>query len=109
MIRDLILFAQGQTETLKNCVPGDTSTNCLSRLPEVAANEKQLQNGLAIVFGVLAAIAVIVIILGAISFITSEGNPENISKSKKTVIYALIGLVIALSAEAIVLTVVGKL
>ena len=77
---------------------------CLSSLPEVAASEAQIKNGLAIIFGVFAAVAVIVIIIAAINFANSEGNPDNISRAKKTIIYALIGLVIALSAEAIVFT-----
>jgi uncharacterized BrkB/YihY/UPF0761 family membrane protein len=84
------------------------SNNCLSVLPEVSADSNQVQNGLSIIFAVFAAVAIIVIIIAAINFATSEGNPDNISRSKKTIIYALIGLVIALSAEIIVRTVIGK-
>ncbi len=83
--------------------------NCLSVLPEVKASSSQMQNILALLFGVMAAVAVIVIIIAAINFATSEGNSEKISNAKKTIIYALIGLVIALSAEAIVFTVLGRL
>jgi hypothetical protein len=97
------IFAQLRRR--ENC-QGD---NCLSTLPEVRANESSVENGLAIVFGVFAAVAIIVIILAAISFATSEGNPENIAKAKKTIVYALIGLVLALAAEAIVLLVLGRL
>jgi hypothetical protein len=101
-------FAQAADDVInrrENC-QGD---KCLSVLPEVSAVRSQLQSGLAVIFGVMAAIAVLIIILAAINMATADGNPENISKSKKTIIYALIGLVIALSAEAIVLTVLGRL
>jgi hypothetical protein len=101
------LFAQ--VKPRQNCDSPAGNGNCLGNLPEVRANSASLQNGLAIVFGTLAAIAVLIIVIAAISYASSEGNPEKISKSKQTIIYALIGLIIALSAEAIVLTVLGKL
>ena len=77
-------------------------------LPEVKADGTQVKNALAIVFGTFAAVAIIVIIVAAINFATSEGNPDNISRAKKTIIYALVGLVIALSAELLVLTILGR-
>lgn len=82
---------------------------CLSNLPSVSAGENQVEAVLAIVFGVFAAVAVIIIVIAAINFASSEGNADNISRAKKTIIYALIGLVISLSAEVIVLTVVGRI
>ncbi len=78
-------------------------------LPEVAANETQLKNILATVFGVIAAVAVITIIVAAINFASAGGDADKLSKSKTTIIYALVGLVVAMSAEVIVLTVLGKL
>lgn len=101
------IFAQLQKR--KNCSEEEQAANkCLSILPEPGATEAQIQNGLAIIFGVFAAVAIIVIIIGAINLAAAEGNPEGVSKAKKTIIYALIGLIIALSAEAIVLTVLGR-
>ena len=82
---------------------------CISNLPTVNANENQIQNLLGIVFGVIAAVAVIVIIIAAINFATADGNPDDISRAKKTIIYALVGLAIAISAEAIIYTVLGSL
>ena len=106
----LTLLAQAE----KNVEPIRRRQNCdeaacNSILPEVAAGRGQVESILTIVFGVFAAVAVIVIVIAAINFATAEGNPENISKAKKTIIYALIGLVIALSAEAIVLLIAGRL
>jgi hypothetical protein len=46
--------------------------------------------------------AVIVIIIGAITYTTSAGNEQNIVKAKNMILYAVIGLVIAFSAYAIV-------
>lgn len=98
------------TKLLSQINPNNCEGNsCLSRLPEVKANEDQLQNGLTIVFGVFAAVAVLVIIIAAIKFATSDGNPDEISRAKKIIIYALLGLVISLSAEIIVRTLIGRI
>jgi type IV secretory pathway VirB2 component (pilin) len=78
-------------------------------LPDVNADQNSLNNILAIFFGVVAALAVLSIIIAGFNFVTSDGDPEKISRSKRTIILALIGLVIAMSAEAIVLTVLRKL
>jgi len=51
---------------------------------------------------ILGAVAVIVIILGGISYVTSTGDPAAITKAKSSITYAVIGLVIAILAYAIV-------
>lgn len=99
-------IAAVEIERRKNECNGASCTNII---PEAAANQAQVTTGLGLVFGAFAAIAIVVIIISAINFVTSEGNPEKISKAKRGIIYALLGLVISLSAEAIVLLVVGRL
>lgn len=47
-------------------------------------------------------VAVIYVIIGAISFITSRGNSEDAAKARGTVINALVGLAIAVVAVAFV-------
>lgn len=110
MINMLFIMAQ-EVVPRKNCgeSQGGPKNGCLSNLPEVNADPSQVQNGLAALFGAFAAVAIIVIVIAAINFATSEGNPDNISRAKKTIIYALIGLIISLSAEAAVLTILGRL
>lgn len=54
-------------------------------------------------------IAVIVIVIGGIQYITSNGNPSGVQKAKQTIMYAAIGLAITLMAVAIVNFVVGAL
>jgi hypothetical protein len=78
-------------------------------LPEIDADESQLQSLFAVIFGIAAAIAVLVIVLASINFITGGGDPDKISRAKKSVIFALVGLAIAISGEVIVLTVLDRL
>ncbi len=57
---------------------------------------------LNVVFGVIGIVAVVMIILGGISYATSKGDPGKIQKGKNTILYGIIGLVVALMAFAIV-------
>ena len=83
----------------------DTKTG----LPKVPATQAQVTSALQVLFGVLGAVALIYVIIGAFNFVTSQGDPQATSKARNTIIYAVIGLVIAISAEAIVDFVIGKL
>ena len=49
------------------------------------------------------------IILGGISYATSQGDPGKVKKGKDTILYGIIGLVVALLAYAIVNFVLGAL
>ncbi len=81
----------------------------LTHLPQVAADKPQLQSILEVFFAVAAGIAVLTIVIAALNFATAGSDTEKISRSKNAIIYALIGLAIALSAEAIVQVVMDKL
>jgi len=90
------------------CETTKTKVTCETGLPVVGAGGAQLQQILQIVFGVLAALAVLFIIIGGLRYITSQGNPQETAKARDTIIYALIGLVVAVLAQVIVLYVLDK-
>ena len=50
-------------------------------------------------FWILMAVSVIMIILGAFIFMTSQGNPDKAKSGKNIIIYAVIGVVLALLAK----------
>lgn len=54
------------------------------------------------VLNFLALVAVVVVVIAGIRLIVSQGEEEEKNKAKKTIIYALIGLVIVLFARVIV-------
>lgn len=87
-----------------NCDDGTCATN----LPSVIADGDQVAKLFSLIFGIAAAIAILVIVIAAINFITGGGDPEKISRAKRAIIFSLVGLAIAISAEAIVLTVLGR-
>lgn len=76
-------------------------------IPTLTA-EKVLQNGLNIVYFLLAIIAVIVIIVGALTYSTSAGNAASITKAKNMILYAVVGIVVVFAAYAITAFVTGS-
>lgn len=62
-----------------------------------------------VIIGVIGFIAVIVIILGGVQYTTSAGDSGKVKKAKDTIMYGIIGLVIALLAYSIVNFVLSSL
>lgn len=58
---------------------------------------------------VVGIIAVIVIIVGGLRFVTSEGDAQAANRAKNSVAYACVGLVLAVLAYAIVNFVLGSI
>ena len=57
---------------------------------------------LTIVFGILGGVSVIMVIIGGINYIGSQGDPSATAKGKNTIIYALVGIAVALFGATIV-------
>ena len=57
----------------------------------------------------VGTISVIVIIIGGIRYVTSGGDQAQITGAKNTILYAVIGVVVAVMAYAIVNFVLGSL
>ncbi|MBI1857052.1 hypothetical protein HY003_01390 [Candidatus Saccharibacteria bacterium] len=77
-------------------------------LPSTCADSNALRSILQIVFGVIAVTTVIFIIISAIRYSTSIGNPQATEKIRNSIVFAAIGLAIAMSAEIIVTFVLGR-
>jgi uncharacterized BrkB/YihY/UPF0761 family membrane protein len=105
MLEKILLFAQRP----KNCNLGDDGATCQTTLPKVLADGNELRTALAIVFAVAAGVALISLMIAALNYVTAFSDHDKIVRSRRNIIYSIVGLLIALSAEAIVLTVVGRL
>lgn len=53
------------------------------------------------IYGIIGIVAVVMIILGGVSYATSQGDPGKVQKGKNTIMYGIIGLIISLLAFAI--------
>lgn len=54
----------------------------------------------ALIF-VVGAMSVIMVIIGGLKYVISMGNPKRVKSAKNTILYAIVGLVVALCAYAI--------
>ena len=81
---------------------GSRSVICQQQNNGSAKANTFIQNVISTLFFIVAAIAVIVIIIGGIRYATSGGDSGQIKSAKDTILYAVIGLVVALMAYVIV-------
>ncbi|HKX73708.1 MAG TPA: hypothetical protein VJM32_06840 [Candidatus Saccharimonadales bacterium] len=51
---------------------------------------------------IIGAISVLMIIIGGIRYVTSNGDQNSITSAKNTILYSVIGLIVAILAYAIV-------
>ncbi len=78
-------------------------------LPQVNTDNSEFKIILNIFFGLIGSIALLVIVIAGFRYIVSRGEPQEIARAKNTIIYAIVGLVIAILAFSIVNFVVGNL
>jgi hypothetical protein len=68
-----------------------------------------IRNIINIILMVLGAVAVLMIVIGGIRYVTSNGEAAHVKSAKDTILYAVIGLIVAILAYAIVNFVITKL
>jgi len=69
-------------------------------------SEKTVNSTISLALNIFSAIvgiiAVVMIIVGGVKYITSQGESANITSAKNTILYALVGLVVVALAQVIV-------
>lgn len=81
------------------CGSGAASEVCASQGDDVDSFIKDIVNTLLFVAG---ALAVVMIIIGAIRYVASAGNSSQTTAAKNTILYSVVGLALAVFAFAIV-------
>jgi len=82
----------------KQACNGSSSVVCDQQKNGEAKTLGFVRNIIELLLTVIGIISVIVIIVGGIRFTTSNGNAEQIKSAKNTILYAIIGLVVAVLA-----------
>ncbi len=98
-------FAQTCTDA-KDCVTkgaNNVRTGASRSLPETI---QQITNVLLFLLG---AISVIMLVVGGFKFVTSGGSPEQVKSAKNTIMYSIVGVVVAIVAYAVVDWVIRQL
>lgn len=68
-----------------------------------------LRNGLRIFVFIVGFASIVMVMVGGLKYVTSRGDPQALASSRQTIIYALVGLVIALAAEGIIRFVIDRI
>ena len=82
----------------KQACNGSSSVVCDQQKNGEAKTLAFVRDIIALLLTVIGIISVIVIIVGGIRFATSNGNAEQVKSAKNTILYAIIGLVVAVLA-----------
>lgn len=77
-------------------------------IPRAEAGDVEIGNAIELAFMVIGIVSVIVIIIAGFQYVLSGGDPQKTKQAKDTILYAIIGLVISVSAWAIVGFVLGS-
>jgi len=90
----------GAINVFQTCEDGSTSAVCSStKTDNLSDYIKTIVNVLLFIIG---TVAVVTIIISGIRYTTSHGDAKAVQVAKDTLLYAIIGLVVAISSYAIV-------
>lgn len=78
-------------------------------LAQPAASTANVQNIVQVLFGILAVIAVLIIVISALSIVTADGDAGKVAKARSAILYTLVGLAVAVSADVIVSLIITRL
>jgi hypothetical protein len=88
------------------CDSDPDSVLCKNKNDNLTGSVQTIVNTLLFILG---AVSVFVIIIGGVSYVVSMGDAKKIETAKNTIMYAVIGLVVAILASAIVNFVVVRI
>lgn len=76
---------------------------------DYTSNNNIVWNIVQFLFIALGAVSVVMIVVGGFQYATSQGDSGAVAKAKNTILYSVIGLVVALLATAIVTFVINSI
>ena len=71
-------------------------------IPSLGCLTQVITNIIGVAFAFLGAVTLLMLLWGAIKFITSSGDPKAVQSAQKTITFAIIGAVVVLSAYILV-------
>jgi len=81
----------------------------VDNIPKIAVNAATIGAILTAVFTLVGGLATLFLLVGAVRYVTSNGDQGQMTQAKNTILYAVVGIVVSLSAFAIVQFVVGQI
>lgn len=93
------------------CATNSDSTLCKQLISEKTTStfDSKIKNLINVLLFGIGVLSVIMIIIGSIRFTSSRGDSNATGKARMTITYSVVGLIVAMSAAAIVNFVLGQL
>jgi hypothetical protein len=94
---------------IEKLIAATNTTVPVDNIPKVSLNAATVGAILTAVFTLVGGLATLFLLVGAVRYVTSNGDQGQLTQAKNTILYAIVGIVVSLSAFAIVQFVVGQL
>lgn len=98
--------SEGNVDCPAGSLNSEAKNKALCNVKSDAAGASNLfgtiQTAVNVVLSVLGIVTVLMIVLGGVNYTTSQGDPGKTKKAKDTIVFGIIGLIIAMLAFAIV-------
>lgn len=94
------------------CAQAPESAVCKDRNPgsnPVSGSDGIILQVTRFVAYITGTIAVIIMIIAGIRFITSHGDPQSVTSARNTILYAVIGLIVIVLAQALVAFIINNI
>lgn len=91
---------------------GDCSGNSGTKVCNAGGKDSAkdiIANIIGAILWIVGALAVLMIIISGLKYVTSNGDSNKIQSAKNTLLYSIVGLVVAIFGQAIVFFVVNQL
>ena len=88
---------------------GDNASSSVCSASKKDSVTPLFQKIISLLLYIIGIISILMIVIGGIKYVTSNGDSNSIKSAKDTIMYAVIGLIVAIMAYAIVHWVVSKL
>lgn len=86
-----------------NAAKGDDQTDCLVDNAGASCTDEPIFKTITnVLLFIIGAISVIMLIIGGIRYTTSAGDSGAVTSAKNTILYAIVGIIVAILAYAVV-------
>jgi hypothetical protein len=104
-----LVYAANPAKNAVQCGANSAAGEDCNTTPNTNGNlNNTIQQVVNILTSLVGIVAVVMIIIGGYRYMTSSGDPNRVASAKNTLLYAIIGIIIAVLAQVIVKFVIAK-
>lgn len=97
-----VLYMSSQAFAIGTITDGATSAKGAQQPIDLFGNAGVFQQISSVLLFIVGAIAVIMIVIGGLRYVISGGDSSQVQAAKNTILYALVGIIVAILAYAAV-------